>query len=134
MSGLDDPDHNGGVAFMGSEQAALVLALSVAKERELSEVEGRVRGEYLEDLLHGTYGDDAAAQRRARHLGYPLHGSHIVMLVDIDDFRGFNRVRQISEDAIQALKREFLRRVAPPVPTPYPPPLVHAPSAPVVPP
>src|SRR5260370_3799290 len=112
MSGLDDPDHNGGVAFMGSEQAALVLALSVAKERELSEVEGRVRGEYLEDLLHGTYGDDAAAQRRARHLGYPLHGSHIVMLVDIDDFRGFNRVRQISEDAIQALKREFLRRVA----------------------
>src|SRR5438309_849779 len=52
------------------------------------------------------------AQRRARHLGYPLHGSHIVMLVDIDDFRGFNRTHQITEDAIQALKREFLRRVA----------------------
>src|SRR5258708_5543896 len=112
ISVLDHPPHNEELAFMAIEQAALVLALSVAKERELSEVEGRVRGEYLEDLLHGTYGDDAAAQRRARHLGYPLHGSHIVMLVDIDDFRGFNRVRQISEDAIQALKREFLRRVA----------------------
>src|SRR5438552_7914236 len=96
---------------MAIEQAALVLALSIAKERELSEVEGRVRGEFLEDLLHGTYGDEAAAQRRARHVGYPLHGNHIVVLVDIDDFRGFNRVRQISEDAIQALKREFLRRV-----------------------
>jgi PucR family transcriptional regulator, purine catabolism regulatory protein len=70
-----------------------------------------VRGEFLEDLVHGTYGDEAAAQRRARHIGYPLHGGHIVMLVDIDDFRGFNRARQISEDAIQALKREFLRRV-----------------------
>jgi PucR family transcriptional regulator, purine catabolism regulatory protein len=111
ISILDHPPHNEELAFMAIEQAALVLALSVAKERELSEVEGRVRGEYLEDLLHGTYGDDAAAQRRARHLGYPLHGSHIVMLVDIDDFRGFNRTRQISEDAIQALKREFLRRV-----------------------
>ena len=111
ISILDHPPHNEELAFMAIEQAALVLALSVAKERELSEVEGRVRGEYLEDLLHGTYGDDAAAQRRARHLGYPLHGSHIVMLVDIDDFRGFNRARQISEDAIQALKREFLRRV-----------------------
>lgn len=96
---------------MAIEQAALVLALSIAKERELSEVEGRVRGEFLEDLLHGTYGDEAAAQRRARHVGYPLHGSHIVLLVDIDDFRGFNRARQISEDAIQAVKREFLRRV-----------------------
>jgi purine catabolism regulator len=112
ISVLDHPPHNEELAFMAIEQAALVLALSVAKERELSEVEGRVRGEYLEDLLHSTYGDEAAAQRRARHLGYPLHGSHIVMLVDIDDFRGFNRARQISEDAIQALKREFLRRVA----------------------
>src|SRR3989440_164422 len=111
ISVLDNPPHNEELAFLALEQAALVLALSIAKERELSEVEGRVRGEFLEDLLHGTYGDEAAAQRRARHVGYPLHGSHIVLLVDIDDFRGFNRARQISEDAIQALKREFLRRV-----------------------
>src|SRR5258708_11726411 len=97
---------------MAIEQAALVLALSVAKERELSEVEGRVRGEYLEDLLHGTYGDDAAAQRRAPHLGYPPHGSHIVMLVDIDDFRGFNRGRPISEGAVQALETEVPRPCA----------------------
>ena len=112
ISVLDHPPQHEELAFMAIEQAALVLALAVAKERELSEVEGRVRGEFLEDLLHSTYGDEAAAQRRARHLGYPLHGSHIVMLVDIDDFRGFNRARQISEDAVQALKREFLRRVA----------------------
>jgi PucR family transcriptional regulator, purine catabolism regulatory protein len=111
ISVLDHPPHNEELAFMAIEQAALVLALAVAKERELSEVEGRVRGEFLEDLLHGTYGEDAAAQRRARHLGYPLHGSHIVMLVDIDDFRGYIGSRQVSEDAIQALKREFLRRV-----------------------
>src|SRR6266568_8640430 len=111
ISVLDHPPQNEELAFMAIEQAALVLALSIAKERELSEVEGRVRGEFLEDLLHGTYGDDAAAQRRARHVGYPMHGAHIVLLVDIDDFRGFARARQISEDAIQALKREFLRRV-----------------------
>ena len=111
ISVLDHPPHNEELAFMAIEQAALVLALAVAKERELAEVEGRVRGEFLEDLLHGTYGEESAAQRRARHLGYPLHGHHIVMLVDIDDFRGFIGSRQVSEDAIQALKREFLRRV-----------------------
>jgi PucR family transcriptional regulator, purine catabolism regulatory protein len=111
ISVLDHPPHNEELAFMAIEQAALVLALSIVKERELSEVESRVRGEFLEDLLHGTYGDEAAAQRRARHVGYPLHGTHIVALVDIDDFRGFVKARQISEDAIQALKREFLRRV-----------------------
>jgi purine catabolism regulator len=124
ISVLDHPPHNEELAFMAIEQAALVLALAIAKERELSEVEGRVRGEFLEDLLNGTYGEESAAQRRARHLGYPLHGNHIVMLVDIDDFRGFNRARQISEDAIQALKREFLRRVTGVVRSSYPRALV----------
>src|ERR1700730_7450532 len=132
ISVLDHPPHNEELAFMAIEQAALVVALAVAKERELAEVEGRVRGEFLEDLLHGTYGDESAAQRRARHLGYPLLGSHIVMLVDIDDFRGFNRVRQISEDAIQALKREFLRRVTGVVRASYPRALAHGRSDSVV--
>src|SRR6202165_1945262 len=132
ISVLDHPPHNEELAFMAIEQAALVLALAIAKERELSEVEGRGRGEFLEDLLHGTYGDEAAAQRRARHLGYPLHGSHIVMLVDIDDFKGYNRARQISEDAIQALKREFLRRVTGVVRTSYQRALVQGRSDQVV--
>jgi len=132
ISVLDHPPHHEELAFMAMEQAALVLALAIAKERELSELEGRVRGEFLEDLLHGTYGDEAAAQRRARHLGYPLHGSHIVMLVDIDDFRGFNRARQISEDAIQALKRDFLRRVTGVVRASYPRALVQGRSDSVV--
>jgi PucR family transcriptional regulator, purine catabolism regulatory protein len=132
ISVLDHPPHNDELAFMAVEQAALVLALAIAKERELSEVEGRVRGEFLEDLLHGTYGDEAAAQRRARHIGYPLHGSHIVMRVDIDDFSGYNRTRQISEDAIQALKREFLRRVTGVVRGAYPRALVQGRSDSVV--
>src|SRR5207245_9931570 len=97
-------------AYQVNEQAGLVLAIASAKERELAEVEGRVRGEFLEDLLHGTYGEEAAAQRRARHLGYTMNGSHIGMLVDIDGFRGFNKTRQICEDAIQCLKRACLRR------------------------
>ncbi len=132
ISVLDHPPHHEELAYLAIEQAALVLALAIAKERELAEVEGRVRGEFLEDLLNGTYGDEAAAQRRARHLGYPLNGSHIVMLVDIDDFRGFNKARQVSEDAIQGLKREFLRRVTGTVRASYPRALVQGRSDSVV--
>src|SRR5438477_11035162 len=111
ISILDHPPHNEVLAFMAIEQAALVLALSIAKERELSEVEGRVRGEFLDDLTHGTYGDEAAAQRRARHLGYPLAGAHVLLAVDIDGFREYIRARQLSEETIQAVKRDFHRRV-----------------------
>ncbi len=111
ISILDFPPDNEELAFMAVEQAAIVAALALIKEREVSEVEGRVRGEYLDDLVQGTYGDEAAAQRRARHLGYPLAGRHILLRVDVDDFRGFLRSRQIGEDAIQALKREMARRL-----------------------
>lgn len=112
ISILDHPPDNEELAFMAVEQAAMVVALAMTKEREVAEVEQRVRGEYLDDLTQGTYGDEAAAQRRARHIGYPLLGRHVLMIVDVDDFRGFLRARQIGEDAIQALKREMLRRVS----------------------
>src|SRR5207237_4712896 len=112
ISVIDSQPQVEELAYMAVEQAALVVALALTKEREVAEVESRVRGEFLDDLVSATYGDDAAAQRRARHLGYPLAGTHILMAVDIDDFRGFHRARQISEDAIQALKRDFFRRVS----------------------
>ena len=111
ISVIDSPAEQEELAVMAVEQAALVAAFAMTKEREVAEVEARVRGEFLDDLVQGTYGDEAAAQRRARHLGYPIQGSHLYVRVDIDDFRALLR-KGISEDAIQALKRELFRRVS----------------------
>ena len=132
ISILDHPPDNDELAFMAVEQAAMAMALALTKEREVSEVEGRLRGEFLDDLVHGTYGDEASAERRARHVGYPLAGRHVLMVVDVDDFRGFLRTRQITEDAIQAVKREFLRRVSGVVRAGHPRALVDARSDSVV--
>jgi purine catabolism regulator len=112
ISVLEHPPHHEELAFMAVEQAALVAAIALTKEREVAEVEARVRGEYLDDLIMGTYGDESAAERRARHLGYPLQGLHVLLIADIDDLRGFIRSRQINEETIQALKRELLRRTS----------------------
>jgi purine catabolism regulator len=112
ISVLDHPPDNEEIAYMAVEQAAIVLALALTRDREVSEVESRVRGELLEDLIHGTYGDDNAAQRRARHLAYPVAGLHVLMVCDIDDFSGFLHTRALSEETIQALKRDYLRRVS----------------------
>jgi purine catabolism regulator len=126
ISVLEHPPHNEELAFMACEQAALVVAMALTKEREVAEVEARVRGEYLDDLTQGTFGDEAAAQRRARHLGYPLHGRHVLLIVDIDDFDSFIDAKQLVEDAIQAVKREFLRRVTNVVRRHYPRALLGA--------
>ncbi len=120
ISILEHPPHNEELAFMAVEQAALVMALALIRDREVAEAESRVRGEFLDELVQGTYRDEAAAQRRARHLGYPLSGRHVLLVVDVDDFRGFLRMRQVGEDVIQAIKREFLRRVSGVIKATYP--------------
>lgn len=120
ISIVDPPPAQEELAFMAVEQGAIVMALALSKEREVAEAEGRVRGEFLEDLTHGTYGDEAAAHRRARHIGYPLAGSHVLMAVDIDGFSDYIRERQLTEETIQALKRDFARRVTGAVKAPYP--------------
>ena len=112
ISVLDHPPDAEELAFMAMENAATVVAMALIKEREVAAAESSVRGEFLEDLAQGSYGDEPAAQRRARHLGYSLAGQHVLVVVDIDGFGAFAKSRQLTEEMIQSLKREFLRRVS----------------------
>src|SRR5438309_3153925 len=112
ISVLDHPPDAEEIAFMAMENAATVVAMAVIKEREVAAAESSVRGEFLDDIAQGTYGDEAAASRRARHLGYPLSGHHVLVVVDVDGFGTFSRGKQLTEEMIQSLKREYLRRVS----------------------
>ena len=112
ISVLDHPPDAEELAFMAMENAATVVAMALIKEREVAAAESSVRGEFLEDLAQGSFGDEAAAQRRARHVGYPLAGQHVLVVADVDGFGNFARGRQLTEEMIQSLKREYLRRVS----------------------
>jgi PucR family transcriptional regulator, purine catabolism regulatory protein len=112
ISVLDHPPDAEELAFMAMENAATVVAMAVIKEREVAAAESSVRGEFLDDLAQGSYGDEAAAQRRARHLGYPMSGHHVLVVVDVDGFGVFAKGKQLTEEMIQSLKREYLRRVS----------------------
>jgi purine catabolism regulator len=112
ISVLDQPPDAEEIAFMAVENAATVVAMALIKEREVAAAESSVRGEFLDDLTQGSYGDEAAAVRRARHLGYPLTGHHVLVVVDVDGFGSFSRGKQLTEEMIQSLKREYLRRVS----------------------
>lgn len=111
ISVIDHPRDAEELAFMAMEQAAIVAGMALIKDREVAAAESAVRGEFLEDLCEASYGEESAALRRARHLGYPMAGQHVLVMVDIDDFRGFHRGKALTEEQIQSLKREFLRRI-----------------------
>jgi sugar diacid utilization regulator len=59
------------------------VALEFAKIRATLEVEERLRGEAIADLLGGTYPDEPAMAARAARLGHDLSSPHELMLVDI---------------------------------------------------
>jgi len=59
------------------------VALEFAKIRATLEVEERLRGEAIADLLGGTYRDEPAMAARAARLGHDLGSPHELMLVDV---------------------------------------------------
>jgi PucR family transcriptional regulator, purine catabolism regulatory protein len=111
LSIIDHPPHTEDLALMAIEHAATVLALELIKQREVSEAEDRVRGELVDDLLAGTYGDDANAIRRARYLRYDLTAPHAVLVVDVDGFARVIKERRLGEDRVIALKHQLLQLV-----------------------
>jgi purine catabolism regulator len=61
-----------------AHRATSVLAMEVAKQRAVTEVQLRVQGDLVEDLLAGTFPSEEAAIFRARALGYDLSLPHVV--------------------------------------------------------
>lgn len=62
------------------ERAALVMALLLLFRRNVAEVEGRVRGELLDDLVSGRIPDPDALDARARRLGVDLGAAHVMVV------------------------------------------------------
>src|SRR2546423_4931648 len=104
LSIIDHPQHLEELAMMAIEHAATVIALEMVNQREVAEAEDRVRGELVDDLLNGTFGDQANVQRRARHLRYDLSVPHRLLVVDVDHFGRFIRERRYEEGRASALQ------------------------------
>jgi purine catabolism regulator len=132
LSIIDHPQHHEALAMMAIEHAATVIALEMIKQREVAEAEDRVRGELVDDLLNGTFGDEANVERRARHLHYDLSVPHLVVVVDVDNFRRFIKENRYAEARVIALKHQLFQLVSSAVRRHYPHHLATAHSDSVV--
>lgn len=66
------------------ERTAVVTALVLMFQRSVAEVEDRVRGELLDDLLSDPHRDPDAVRERARRHGVDLDAPHLVVVVSVD--------------------------------------------------
>lgn len=105
-------------ADVAIEQAATIIALEMVKEQSIFEVERRLRGEFLEELLTDTADENIAS--RASLLGYDPNCLYWIILADIDDFRGYIQKNRLDENTIAAFKRQILKFITPLVTRHYP--------------
>ena len=66
------------------ERGAVVVALELLNERHAREVEWRMRGDLLEDLLTVTEDDEARVLERARGFGHDFTVPHVMIVVRPD--------------------------------------------------
>jgi GAF domain-containing protein/sugar diacid utilization regulator len=83
-----------------------VLALELVKQRSAAEVEWRLSGELLEELLDLAGPPSEALARRARHLGVDVERPHRMLALAMDGVQG-------SPYALLAIVRQLMMRRAP---------------------
>ena len=89
--------------------AATGVALEFAKARAASDVEQRIRGDVVADLLHRDYGSDETIAGRAARLGYVVEDLRDVLVIAIDPAGGADAAE--SDGAAVRLERRVLDRL-----------------------
>jgi len=111
LSIIEHPQRHEQLAMMAIEHAATVIALEMIKQREVAEAEDHVRGELVDDLLNGTFGDASNVQRRARYLHYDLSTPHLLLVIDVDHFGRVIKESHYPERRVIALKHQLFQVV-----------------------
>jgi purine catabolism regulator len=75
---IDEAQRLDALDRLALEQVVPLLALELGRVRELAEVELRLQGDILDEVLEGTESDQAQVLLRARQLGYDLERTFVV--------------------------------------------------------
>ncbi|RAP23977.1 hypothetical protein C2W64_02935 [Brevibacillus laterosporus] len=67
------------------QHASTLAALACSKDREVAQAEWRLKGDFLDELLSGTFELNAESEARSRLLGYPLltNACHLIIALSI---------------------------------------------------
>ena len=94
-----------------AERAARVLGIELAKQRAVTEAQLRLQGDFLDDLLSGSYPSEEAMLARARWMGHDLGRPHVLLAVSLEELAP----RESGSQRLQAadLVRTEVLRIAP---------------------
>jgi sugar diacid utilization regulator len=85
------------------EHAATVCALELVKQRNTLEMERRVRGTFISDLLTGRFGSEEEIRRHASLLGYALPERYRVLVADVDQLERHVERQRLNQSQVAEL-------------------------------
>lgn len=91
-----------------TEQAALIIALEIMKQRATYETEMRLKADFLRDLLSENPIVEMDLLQRARYLGFSFTRPAMLVAVDVDEGTG-----KVADDIMkaQSRRRQILSRI-----------------------
>jgi len=101
-----DLQRLGDMEFLAIEHAVTVFTLKMMQSKIAYEAEERVSGDYLDDLLNGSYHSSRDMIQRASYLGCDLSEPCQVIYVEIDDFSKLLFKQKGNEGFVSQLKRQ----------------------------
>lgn len=93
------------------EHAASVFALSILEGIKIAEVERRLKGDFVDDLLSGNFSDRKSIINRALGLKYDITLPHRVLILDILDFTHHVKSLKHNEKKILHFKTELVNTI-----------------------
>ncbi len=90
--------NNEDLDMIAIKQGAMVLALELMKDKIKFEVETRYRGEFLDDLLSGTFENVEQIQQRAHFFNFDLKKRSRVIVININDSGTWDRTLSDEQD------------------------------------
>ncbi len=105
-----------GLAFKELERIALehassVFALAILEGIKIAEVERRLKGDFIDDLLSGKFSDSKSIINRAFRLQYDITLPHRVVILDIHDFTKLIQSFRHNEKKILHFKTELVNAI-----------------------
>lgn len=93
------------------EHAASVFALAILEEIKIGEVERRLKGDFIDDLISGNFSDSHSIVTRALGLQYDITLPHRVVVLDIHDFTKLVKTFRHNEKKILHFKTELVNTI-----------------------
>lgn len=91
--------------------AVCFFAVQLAQDKKIAEMELRLKGNIVEDLISANYSDPESITSRARALDYDISQPHRVLVVKIDNIKHISHHLKQDQKAIQNFKMELVNTI-----------------------